>query len=108
MKENIEKHKIEVNNMQISAEKLIQKMMSELQGALAETGNEQKVREHMLIVRSMCDVLLDKEEGYVSPSYVSPTPSPIQVAQPPMQQMQQPIVMPRTSTEAKGESLFDF
>jgi Family of unknown function (DUF5327) len=98
--------------MQIGAEKLIQKMMSELQGALAQKGNEQKVREHMLIVRSLCDVMLDKEEGYTAPapSYTPPSlmSNPIQVTQQPMQPLQQPIVMPSTTTEAKGDSLFDF
>ena len=95
--------------MQIGADKLIQKMMNELQGALAEKGNEQKVREHMLIVRSLCDVMLDKEEGYTAPSYVAPSPLPTQA---PLhvssQPMQQPMVMPSTSSKAKGDSLFDF
>ncbi|GGE82447.1 YwdI family protein [Priestia taiwanensis] len=99
--------------MQIGAEKLIQKMMKELQGALVENGNEQKVREHMLVVRSLCDVMLDKEEGYTAPSYTIPSPAPTPVSIPaqvhiPSQSVQQPIVMPSTTKEVQGESLLDF
>lgn len=50
--------------LQIPSERIIRKMERELQ-QLSQGANEKEIREHALIIRSLCDLLLEEQEKSV-------------------------------------------
>ncbi|MEH7234631.1 YwdI family protein [Bacillus sp. JJ1562] len=95
--------------MNISVSKILDKMQQELQSAKSEA-SEQKVRERLMAIRTLCDLVLD--ESPVETRRVEA----VQV--PPIQKVVQPIptIQPTTiqnivkleEEDANGDSLFDF
>lgn len=87
-------------------------MQQELQHAKNE-GSEQKVRERLMAIRTLCDLVLDESPAEAKRVEVIP----VQQTQQVMQQMQ-PIQPVQTTTiqqttkleedDANGDSLFDF
>jgi len=92
--------------------KILDKMQQELQHAKNE-GSEQKVRERLMAIRTLCDLVLDEFPAEAKRVEVIP----VQQTQQVMQQMQ-PIQPVQTTTiqqttkleedDANGDSLFDF
>lgn len=98
--------------MQISSDKILNKMANEI--AKAKSSEGQKSKEHLLVVRALCDLLLD--EQVESSTYREPQiQSQIIGSQPvTMQPIMQPIAPVSgepvyiKESDANGNSLFDF
>ncbi|MFD0767634.1 YwdI family protein [Bacillus sp. CGMCC 1.60114] len=102
--------------MQISSDKILNKMASEI--AKAKGSESHKTKEHLLVVRALCDLLL--EEQTEAPAYVEPKIQ-TQVISP---QIQTQVISPQMPVQpiasfsgepvyikeddANGNSLFDF
>ncbi|RFB17197.1 hypothetical protein DZB84_08990 [Bacillus sp. HNG] len=95
--------------MNISVGKILDKMHQELQMAKSEA-SEQKVRERLMAIRTLCDLVLDEapaEVRRVETVPVQPMPKVVQ----PIQTMQPTTIQNATKLEeddANGDSLFDF
>ncbi|MDR4890298.1 YwdI family protein [Fredinandcohnia sp. QZ13] len=95
--------------MNISVGKILDKMQQELQMAKSEA-SEQKVRERLMAIRTLCDLVLDEapaEVRRVETVPVQPMPKVVQ----PIQTMQPTTIQNSTKLEeddANGDSLFDF
>ncbi|MFT4416229.1 YwdI family protein [Fredinandcohnia humi] len=86
--------------MNISVMKIIEKMQQELVVAKQEQ-NEQKIRERLMAIRTLCDLVLDEATSAVVSTKkvvasVMPQPTPI-VASTKLEE-----------DDANGDSLFDF
>jgi len=85
--------------MNITVNKIIDKMFVELQMA-KNVGNSAKVRDHLLALRTLCDLVLDE----------APVEKPViqQVVTTPMPSTNLPITAKLEEEDANGDSLFDF
>lgn len=99
--------------MAITNRTVLKKMSNEIQEAMLQHGNEQKVREHVRSVRLLADLLLDQEE--------SPAPQPTPSTQEPtVEEIRQMMgndkpsetksttEKPLDHDDANGSSIFDF
>ncbi|MBE4907703.1 YwdI family protein [Bacillus luteolus] len=84
--------------MQIPLHKILTKMQTELDQA-KQTNNEEKVKEHLVIIRTLCDLVI--EEG-----------NKIEQPQPTTPSIQQPITTAQATKlkedDGNGDSIFDF
>lgn len=84
-------------------------MQQELQSAKGEA-SEQKIRERLMAIRTLCDLVLDEapvEVKRVESAPVQPMPKAVQ----PISSMQPTTIQNTTKLEEKdanGDSLFDF
>ncbi|MEH7383821.1 YwdI family protein [Bacillus sp. JJ1521] len=95
--------------MNISVGKILDKMQQELQTAKGEA-SEQKVRERLMAIKTLCDLVLDEAQAEVRRVETVPVQ--------PLQQVVQsiPATQPTTiqnatklkEADANGDSLFDF
>ncbi|MFS0863051.1 YwdI family protein [Fredinandcohnia sp. 179-A 10B2 NHS] len=86
--------------MNISVNKIIDKMQQEILMAKSE-GNEQKIRERLMAIRTLCDLVLEE----------SPAKAPIVEKKviPAVLQTNTVVNTPKLQEEdANGDSLFDF
>ncbi|ARZ65426.1 MULTISPECIES: YwdI family protein [Bacillus cereus group] len=94
--------------MQISSDKILNKMANEI--AKAKSSEGQKSKEHLLVVRALCDLLLD--EQVESSTYREPRiQSQIIGSQPVTMQPIAPVSGEPVyikESDANGNSLFDF
>ncbi|MBY0596106.1 YwdI family protein [Bacillus bingmayongensis] len=95
--------------MQISSDKILNKMANEI--AKAKSSEGQKSKEHLLVVRALCDLLLDEQtesHTYVEPKLQSQVISSYQAtaAQQVVPVSGEPVYM--KEEDANGNSLFDF
>ncbi|MGG3520544.1 YwdI family protein [Bacillus pseudomycoides] len=95
--------------MQISSDKILNKMANEV--AKAKNSEGQKAKEHLLVVRALCDLLLDEQvetSAYVEPRLQSQviTPHPTMTVQPIAAVSGEPVYIKEDG--ANGNSLFDF
>ncbi|MEH7665327.1 YwdI family protein [Bacillus sp. JJ689] len=95
--------------MQISSDKILNKMANEI--AKAKSSEGQKSKDHLLVVRALCDLLLD--EQVESSTYREPQiqlqvigSQPIKTVQPVMPVSGEPVYIKEEG--ANGNSLFDF
>lgn len=95
--------------MQISSDKVLNKMANEI--AKAKSSEGQRVKEHLLVVRALCDLLLD--EQVESSTYVEPRLQSQVISAHPMMTVQsvapvsgEPVYV--KEEDANGNSLFDF
>ncbi|KEK25562.1 YwdI family protein [Bacillus gaemokensis] len=94
--------------MHISSDKILNKMANEI--AKAKSSEGQKSKEHLLVVRALCDLLLDEQgeshayvESKLQSQVITPHPmTTVQVA--PVSG--EPVYM--KEEDANGGSLFDF
>lgn len=95
--------------MQVSSDKVLNKMASEI--AKAKSSEGQKSKEHLLVVRALCDLLLDEQvepSTYREPQVQSQVigSQPITTVQPVMPVSGEPVYIKEEG--ANGNSLFDF
>ncbi|CAI8714722.1 YwdI family protein [Bacillus pseudomycoides] len=95
--------------MQISSGKILNKMANEV--AKAKNSEGRKAKEHLLVVRALCDLLLDEQvetSAYVEPRLQSQviTPHPTMTVQPIAAVSGEPVYIKEDG--ANGNSLFDF
>ncbi|ARJ24954.1 hypothetical protein B7492_28885 [Bacillus mycoides] len=95
--------------MQVSSDKVLNKMASEI--AKAKISEGQKSKEHLLVVRALCDLLLDEQvepSTYREPQVQSQIigSQPITTVQPVMPVSGEPVYIKEEG--ANGNSLFDF
>ncbi|MBJ7996717.1 MULTISPECIES: YwdI family protein [Bacillus] len=95
--------------MQVSSDKVLNKMASEI--AKAKSSEGQKSKEHLLVVRALCDLLLDERvepSTYREPQVQSQIigSQPITTVQPVMPVSGEPVYIKEEG--ANGNSLFDF
>ncbi|QWG69978.1 hypothetical protein EXW32_27230 [Bacillus mycoides] len=95
--------------MQVSSNKVLNKMASEI--AKAKSSEGQKSKEHLLVVRALCDLLLDEQvepSTYREPQVQSQIigSQPITTVQPVMPVSGEPVYIKEEG--ANGNSLFDF
>lgn len=96
--------------MQISSNKILNKMASEI--AKAKESNAHKQKEHLLVVRALCDLLLEEQaevNTYVEPeaqSYVITQSTPVQPISPVSSLQGERVYV--QEEDANGNSLFDF
>ncbi|MBE7105305.1 hypothetical protein FT637_20385 [Bacillus cereus] len=95
--------------MQVSSDKVLNKMASEI--AKAKSSEGQKSKEHLLVVRALCDLLLDEQvepATYREPQVQSQVigSQPITTVQPVMPVSGEPVYIKEEG--ANGNSLFDF
>ncbi|EOV9526449.1 YwdI family protein [Bacillus cytotoxicus] len=98
--------------MQVSSDKILNKMANEIAKAKGSEG--QKVKEHLSVVRALCDLLLDEQTEtsvYVEPKLQSQVISSHPMTAPVTQQVTtvsagEPVYM--KEEDANGSSLFDF
>ncbi|EOQ19887.1 TPA: YwdI family protein [Bacillus cereus] len=95
--------------MQISSDKILNKMANEI--AKAKSSEGQKSKDHLLVVRALCDLLLDEQAE--SPTYREPQiqsqvigTQPITTVQPVIPVSGEPVYIKEEG--ANGNSLFDF
>ncbi|RWZ58920.1 hypothetical protein EQV77_08170 [Halobacillus fulvus] len=98
--------------MAISTQNVLKKMSNEIQEAMLQHTDQQKVREHVRSVRLLADLLLEQEEASVQPSQSVQGPTAEEV-----RQMMGAEPSPSKSSaskdkidhdEANGPSIFDF
>ncbi|MGQ8854698.1 MULTISPECIES: YwdI family protein [Bacillus] len=95
--------------MQVSSDKVLNKMASEI--AKAKSSEGQKSKEHLLVVRALCDLLLDEQvepSTYREPQVQSQIigSQPITTVQPVIPVSGEPVYIKEEG--ANGNSLFDF
>lgn len=95
--------------MQISSDKILNKMANEI--AKAKSSEGQKSKEHLLIVRALCDLLLDEQvetSTYREPKIQSQVigSQPVTTMQPIAPVSGEPVYI--KESDANGNSLFDF
>lgn len=104
--------------MNIHVSKILSKMQDEIEKAKTST-SEHQIKEHILIIQSLCDLIVDHktqaQSVQSSSQIVSPTSSQINPAE--LQKMmgniptvskQKPESSPYKEEGANGDSLFDF
>ncbi|MBM7662398.1 hypothetical protein JOC85_003205 [Bacillus mesophilus] len=82
--------------MNVSVKQIVEKMDQELKLALTE--DPAKVRDHLLVIRSLCDLVL-QEPMKSTPKIDTSTPHSL---------LKEPKKNIQTDDEANGDSLFDF
>ncbi|MEN1938053.1 YwdI family protein [Paenibacillus sp. 102] len=95
--------------MQVSSDKILNKMANEI--AKAKSSEGQKAKEHLLVVRALCDLLLDEQgesHTYVEPKLHSQviTSHQVTATQQVVPASGEPVYM--KEDDANGGSLFDF
>ncbi|MBH0357634.1 YwdI family protein [Bacillus toyonensis] len=95
--------------MQISSDKILNKMANEI--AKAKSSEGQKSKDHLLVVRALCDLLLDEQvesSTYREPQIQSQVirSQPITTVQPVQPVSGEPVYIKEEG--ANGNSLFDF
>ncbi|MBK5469889.1 MULTISPECIES: YwdI family protein [Bacillus] len=95
--------------MQVSSDKILNKMANEIAKAKSSAGQQSK--EHLLVVRALCDLLLDEQvepSTYREPQVQSQIigSQPITTVQPVMPVSGEPVHVKEEG--ANGKSLFDF
>ncbi|MBC2687705.1 hypothetical protein CN675_17635 [Bacillus toyonensis] len=101
--------------MQISSDKILNKMANEI--AKAKSSEGQKSKDHLLVVRALCDLLLDEQvesstyrepqiQSQVIRSQPITTVQPVQPVQPVIPVSGEPVYIKEEG--ANGNSLFDF
>ncbi|MGG0704239.1 YwdI family protein [Bacillus paramobilis] len=95
--------------MQISSDKILNKMANEI--AKAKSSEGQQSKEHVLVVRALCDLLLDEQvesSTYREPQIQSQIigSQPITTVQPVIPVSGEPVYIKEEG--ANGNSLFDF
>ncbi|PGA98436.1 YwdI family protein [Bacillus toyonensis] len=95
--------------MQISSDKILNKMANEI--AKAKSSEGQKPKDHLLVVRALCDLLLDEQvesSTYREPQIQSQVigSQPITTVQPVIPVSGEPVYIKEEG--ANGNSLFDF
>ncbi|MDH4422978.1 MULTISPECIES: YwdI family protein [Bacillus] len=95
--------------MQISSDKILNKMANEI--AKAKSSEGQKSKEHLLVVRALCDLLLDEQVDsnmYREPQVQSQIigSQPMTTVQPIMSVSAEPVYI--KEDDANGNSLLDF
>ncbi|HFK1529283.1 TPA: YwdI family protein [Bacillus cereus] len=95
--------------MQISSDKILNKMTNEI--AKAKSSEGQKSKEYLLVVRALCDLLLDEQvesSTYREPQIQSQVigSQPITTVQPVIPVSGEPVYIKEEG--ANGNSLFDF
>ncbi|MGG2063344.1 YwdI family protein [Bacillus sp. S14(2024)] len=93
--------------MQISSDKILNKMASEI--AKAKGSESHKTKEHLLVVRALCDLLLEEQTeapAYVEPKIQTHVISPQMPIQPTATFSGEPVYI--KEEDANGNSLFDF
>ena len=95
--------------MQISSDKILNKMANEI--AKAKSSEGQKSKEHLLVVRALCDLLLDEQVDsnmYREPQVQSQIigSQPMKTVQPIMSVSAEPVYI--KEDDANGNSLLDF
>ncbi|PDY53930.1 YwdI family protein [Bacillus toyonensis] len=95
--------------MQISSDKILNKMANEI--AKAKSSQGQKSKDHLLVVRALCDLLLDEQvesSTYREPQIQSQVirSQPITTVQPVIPVSGEPVYIKEEG--ANGNSLFDF
>jgi hypothetical protein len=83
--------------MNIPVKQILEKMHQELKLALIE--DDEKVRDHLLVIRSLCDLVIQEKPRYVQQPIM--TTSPHSLLKEPKKNMDE-------SDKANGDSLFDF
>ncbi|HDX9579354.1 YwdI family protein [Bacillus cytotoxicus] len=93
--------------MQISSDKILNKMAGEI--AKAKGSDSHKAKEHLLVVRALCDLLLDEQTGasvYVEPTLKANVVAPQMPIQPIASFSGEPVYV--KEDDANGNSLLDF
>ncbi|EJS65969.1 YwdI family protein [Bacillus cereus] len=95
--------------MHISSEKILNKMANEI--AKAKSSDGQKSKEHVLVVRALCDLLLEEQaepHTYREPQVQSQIigSQPMTTVQPAMPVSGEPVYI--KEEDANGNSLLDF
>ncbi|PEX85331.1 YwdI family protein [Bacillus cereus] len=95
--------------MHISSEKILNKMANEI--AKAKSSDGQKSKEHVLVVRALCDLLLEEQaepRTYREPQVQSQIigSQPMTTVQPVMPVSGEPVYI--KEEDANGNSLLDF
>ncbi|MED0875002.1 YwdI family protein [Bacillus mobilis] len=95
--------------MQISSDKILNKMANEIAKAKSSEGQQSKA--HLLVVRALCDLLLDEQSEpsmYREPEIPSQVigSQPMTTVQPVMPVSGEPVYIKEEG--ANGNSLFDF
>lgn len=93
--------------MQISSDKILNKMASEI--AKAKGSESHKTKEHLLVVRALCDLLLEEQTeapAYGEPKIQTQVISPQMPVQPIASFSGEPVYI--KEDDANGNSLFDF
>lgn len=98
--------------MQISSDKILNKMANEI--AKAKSSEGQKSKDHLLVVRALCDLLLDEQvesstyrEPQIQSQVIRSQPiTPVQPVQPVIPVSGEPVYIKEEG--ANGNSLFDF
>ncbi|PFJ15061.1 hypothetical protein COD67_15520 [Bacillus cereus] len=91
--------------MQISSDKILNKMANEI--AKAKSSEGQKSKEHVLVVRALCDLLLDEQvesNTHREPQVIGS--QPMTTVQPVMPVSGDSVYI--KENDANGNSLFDF
>lgn len=93
--------------MQISSDKILNKMASEI--AKAKGSESHKAKEHLLVVRALCDLLLEEQmetSVYVEPTLQANVIAPQMPVQPIASFSGEPVYV--KEDDANGSSLLDF
>ncbi|EJR58644.1 hypothetical protein IIO_04232 [Bacillus cereus VD115] len=98
--------------MQISSDKILNKMANEI--AKAKSSEGQKSKDHLLVVRALCDLLLDEQvesatyrEPQIQSQVIGSQPiTTVQPVQPVIPVSGEPVYIKEEG--ANGNSLFDF
>ncbi|MEI4801035.1 MULTISPECIES: YwdI family protein [unclassified Bacillus (in: firmicutes)] len=93
--------------MQISSDKILNKMASEI--AKAKGSESHKAKEHLLVVRALCDLLLEEQTEasvYVEPKLQAHVIAPQMPVQPIASFSGEPVYV--KEDDANGNSLLDF
>ena len=93
--------------MQISSDKILNKMASEI--AKAKGSDSHKAKEHLLVVRALCDLLLEEQpeaSAYVEPTLRTNVVAPQMPVQPMASFSGEPVYV--KEDDANGNSLLDF
>ncbi|WP_020059733.1 YwdI family protein [Bacillus sp. 123MFChir2] len=93
--------------MQISSDKILNKMASEI--AKAKGSESRKAKEHLLVVRALCDLLLEEQPEtsvYVEPKLQANVITPRMPVQPIASFSGEPVYV--KEDDANGSSLLDF
>ncbi|MEK7019135.1 MULTISPECIES: YwdI family protein [Bacillus] len=95
--------------MQVSSDKILNKMANEI--AKAKSSEGQQSKEHLLVVRALCDLLLDEQvelSTYREPQVQTQVigSQPMTTVQPVMPVSGEKVYI--KEKDANGKSLFDF
>ena len=95
---------MEVKEMNIPLNKVLEKMQFELQYA-KQSGNDSKVRDHVLVIRSLCDLIIDDQPKNLEES-TKPNAQFTTIQNQPM--VASPQKIQHEKGDGNGDSIFDF